>query len=172
MIRRILFTIFGIITIMYIAGAIISTIYFRVKCETPLRKAALAETIPEAKVNLDKAIQFVEQNQLTTGYSSLFFKEDEYNITKWYAMLKSAQSEIDILHVKGYDRVEEIDALIVLLIKLTDIPENKQCVFLNDVVFVPTGIQFVPLYESVWILFLFSITICTILGITIYMEKD
>ena len=172
MIRRILFTIFGIITIMYIAGAIISTIYFRVKCETPLRKAALAETIPEAKVNLDKAIQFVEQNQLTTGYSSLFFKEDEYNITKWYATLKSAQSEIDILYVKGYDQVEELDALIALLIKLTDIPENKQCVFLNDIVFVPTGIQFVPLYEFVWIMFLFSITICTILGITVYMEKD
>ena len=172
MIRRILFTLFGIITIMCIASAIISTIYFRIKCETPLRKAALAETIPEAKVNLDKAIQFVEQNWLTTGYSSLFFKEDEYNITKWYATLKSAQSEIDILYVKGYDKVEELDALIALLIKLTDIPENKQCVFLNDIVFVPTGIQFVPLYESVWIVFLFSITICTILGITVYMEKD
>ena len=180
MIRRILFTIFGIITIMCIASAIISTIYFRVKCETPLRKAALAETLPEAKVNLDKAIQFVEQNQLTTGYSSLFFKEDEYNITKWYAMLKSAQSELNILDVNGYDKVEELDALIVLLIKLTDIPENKQCVFLNDIVFistgdivfVPTGIQLVPLYESIWIVFLFSITICTILGMTVYMEKD
>ena len=172
MIRRALFTLFGIIAIMCIASAIISTIYFRVKCETPLRKAALAETLPEAKVNLDKAIQFVEQNWLTTGYSSLFFKDDEYNITKWYATLKSAQREIDILYVKGYDQVEELDALIALLIKLTNIPENKQCVFLNDIVFVPTGLQFVPLYESVWIAFLFSITICTILGITVYMEKD
>ena len=172
MIRRALFTIFGIITIMCIASAIISTIYFRVKCEIPLRKAALAETLPEAKVNLDKAIQFVEQNWLTTGYSSLFFKDDEYNITKWYATLKSAQSEIDILYVKGYDKVEELDALIALLIKLTNIPENKQCIFLNDIVFVPTGIQLAPLCESVWIVFLFSITICTILGITVDMEKD
>ena len=172
MIRRALFTLFGIIAVMCIASAIISTIYFRIKCETPLRKAALAETLPEAKVNLDKAIQFVEQNWLTTGYSSLFFKDDEYNITKWYATLKSAQSEIDILYVKGYDQVEELDALIALLIKLTDIPEDKQCVFLNDIVFVPTGIQFVPLYESVWIVFLFSITVCAILGITVYMEKN
>ena len=172
MIRRALFTLFGIIAVMCIASAIISTIFFRIKCETPLRKAALAETLPEAKVNLDKAIQFVEQNWLTTGYSSLFFKDDEYNITKWYATLKSAQSEIDILYVKGYDQVEELDALIALLIKLTDIPENKQCVFLNDIVFVPTGLQFVPLYESVWIVFLFSITVCAILGITVYMEKN
>jgi len=118
------------------------------------------------------ADHIINKNKFDTDMFIAATKNDEYNITKWYATLKSAQSEIDILYVKGYDKVEELDALIALLIKLTDIPENKQCVFLNDIVFVPTGIQFVPLYESVWIVFLFSITMCTILGITVYMEKD
>ena len=40
-------------------------------------------------------------------------------------MLKSAQNELNILDVNGYDRVEELDALIVLLIKLTNRATHK-----------------------------------------------
>ena len=66
-------------------------IQFDIQCKGYLELAANANSIELAKSNLDKAIQYIEKNQLTSGNSAIFIKSPSYNITLWYANVKTCQ---------------------------------------------------------------------------------
>ena len=155
MIRKRLVALFSIGIFICFSTIVYKCIEFNLNCETPLKNVLLADSIPEMKVNMDKAVQFVEQNRLTTGYSSLFFKDrEQYHITSWYATLKFIQRKIDIAYAKGYTRVDELNLQIETISTLADIPDDVGIVYAHDMCYIPKNISLSPLYEGMWILLL------------------
>ena len=128
-------------------------IQFDIQCKGYLELAANANSIELAKSNLDKAIQYIEKNQLTSGNSALFIKTPSNNITFWYANLKACQKEIWELSVKGGTTLEQTN----LLMKL------RESLLNNEVVIVPEFLSIYP-YQKVTILMLY---ISAIFGILI-----
>ena len=128
-------------------------IQFDIQCKGYLELAANANSIELAKSNLDKAIQYIEKNQLTSGNSAIFMKSPSNNITFWYANLKACQKEIWEMSVKGGTTLEQTN----LLMKL------RESLLNNEVVIVPEFLSMYP-YQKVTILMLY---ISAIFGILI-----
>lgn len=127
-------------------------IVFDTQCKEYLSLAANANSIELAKSNLDKAIQYIEKNQLTSGNSAIFIKSPSNNITLWYANLKACQKEIWELSVKGGTTLEQTN----LLMKL------RESLLNNEVVIVPKFLSMYP-YQKVTIIMLYISAIFSIL---------
>ena len=135
-------------------------IQFDIQCKGYLELAANANSIELAKSNLDKAIQYIEKNQLTSGNSALFIKSPSNNITFWYANLKACQKEVWEFSVKGGTTLEQTN----LLMKL------RESLLNNEVVIVPEFLSMYP-YQKVTILMLYISAIFGILiGIILRIE--
>ena len=104
-------------------------VVFDYQCKEYLSLAANANSIELAKTNLDKAIQYIEQNQLTSGNTAFFIKGPSTDLTSWYANLKACQKEVWIMDVKKGTVLEETNLLMKLRESLMSegliiIPEN------------------------------------------------
>ena len=104
-------------------------IVFDTQCRQYLSLAANANSIELAKTNLDKAIQYIEQNQLTSGNTAFFIKGPSTDLTSWYANLKACQKEVWTMDVKKGTVLEETNLLMKLRESLMSegliiIPEN------------------------------------------------
>lgn len=105
------------------------SIVFDYQCKEYLSLAANANSIELARTNLDKAIQYIEQNQLTSGNTAFFIKGPSTDLTSWYANLKACQKEVWIMDVKKGTVLEETNLLMKLRESLMSegliiIPEN------------------------------------------------
>ena len=135
-------------------------IQFDIQCKGYLELAANANSIELAKSNLDKAIQYIEKNQLTSGNSAIFIKSPSNNITFWYANLKACQKEIWELSVKGGTTLEQTN----LLMKL------RESLLNNEVVIVPEFLSMYP-YQKVTILMLYiSAAFGILIGLILRIE--
>ena len=104
-------------------------VVFDYQCKEYLSLAANANSIELAKTNLDKAIQYIEQNQLTSGNTAFFIKGPSTDLTSWYANLKACQKEVWTMDVKKGTVLEETNLLMKLRESLMSegliiIPEN------------------------------------------------
>ena len=63
-------------------------------CTGHLKRAADANTIEIAKQEIDVAVNYLEANELTTGYTSIFYRTPDEDIEFWYNNLKAAQLEL------------------------------------------------------------------------------
>ena len=68
---------------------------FNKNCEEWLKLAADANNIPIAKARLDKAISYLEKENITQGYTSLWFQTPDTSITEWYTNLKATQRNLE-----------------------------------------------------------------------------
>lgn len=135
-------------------------IQFDIQCKGYLELAANANSIELAKSNLDKAIQYIEKNQLTSGNSAIFIKSPSNNITFWYANLKACQKEIWEMSVKGGTTLEQTN----LLMKL------RESLLNNEVVIVPEFLSMYP-YQKVTILMLYiSAAFGILIGLILRIE--
>ena len=84
-------------TVVFIVWGIIRIVayyQFSVGCGQYLQRAATANSISLASSNLDTAISYLENRNLTSGQVSIFLHQPKNDITYWYSNLKSAQSEL------------------------------------------------------------------------------
>jgi hypothetical protein len=72
-------------------------ILFDRDCGGYLKRAADANTVPMAKKELQKALDYMEQNRLTEGYTSVIYKTPDEDVGFWYNNIKTARSELDAL---------------------------------------------------------------------------
>jgi len=103
-------------------------------CAGYLHRAASANTIQLAQENLDSAIKYLEDNNLTTGQVSIIMKQPKNNITYWYSNLKAAQQELQNMDTNA-TQLEVSNQLI----KLKETLENA-----NDSLICPDGIEVYP----------------------------
>lgn len=77
--------------------SIVKSISFNRNCSGYLERAANANTVEIAKKELNTAILYLEKNDLTEDYTSIFFTTPDEDIGFWYNNLKASHAELESL---------------------------------------------------------------------------
>jgi len=117
---------------------IVKTVQFGLNCEAYLQRAANANTVDMAKEELVKAIEYIEQNNLTEGIVSIFLKNPANDMGFWYRNIKSAHDELVNLPADS-SPLEKTNVLMKLRESLTSNDSNG-----STNVIVPEGITVYP----------------------------
>lgn len=132
--------IFAIIITIFAIGVfaivIIKSIQFNQACGGNLKRAADANSVEIAKQELKTALDYMEVNSLTSGYTSVLWKTPDEDIGFWYKNLKTAYNELDSLP-ENSSSLEKSNMLIKLRETLLD--HGK-----TDTITVPDGISRYP----------------------------
>ena len=100
----------------------IKSIQFDQKCGGYLKQAADANSVELAERQLNLAIDYIEQHELTSGYTSVLWNTEDENIEYWYNNLKQCQKELAA--TKDNSTLENTNVLMKLRESLTDIDQN------------------------------------------------
>lgn len=95
---------------------------FNQNCTGYLKQAADANTIELAIDRLDKAIDYVELQDWTDGYTSILWRTEDENIGFWYKNLKASRIELE--KALCSTQMEQTNVLMKLRETLTDNNEN------------------------------------------------
>lgn len=74
---------------------IVMSIQFNQNCSGYIKQAADANTVELAMARLGKAIEYVEDRDLTKGYTSAVYRTEDENIGFWYENMKACYSELE-----------------------------------------------------------------------------
>lgn len=135
-----IFLVFAIIaTISLIAWAgvrIVEWISFDRNCEAYIIRAADANTVEMAKDNLQKAIEYAEENNLTEGtvYIVKFLKDPRNDVGFWYKNMKDAYMELDTLP-EDATALEKTNVLMKLRESLLDGEPSGITVYPNNIAY-------------------------------------
>ncbi len=87
--------------VMFLAGCVVPAICFvrHIKfvqnCEGYLKQSADASTIEIAIERLDEALLYIEDNHLTSGYTSIIYKTQDEDLGFWYKNLIAARQVLE-----------------------------------------------------------------------------
>lgn len=88
-------------------------------CLGHLKRAADASTIETSELELGIALDYLEKENLTSGYTSVLWETPDEDIKFWYENIKSAKNELDSLP-KNSSNMEKSNMLIKLRETLLD----------------------------------------------------
>ena len=88
-------------------------------CLGHFKRAADASTIETAEAELKIGLDYLEKENLTTGYTSVLWKTPDEDIKFWYENIKSAKDELSLLP-KNSSNMEKSNMLIKLRETLLD----------------------------------------------------
>jgi hypothetical protein len=129
---------------------IVNGISFNRNCEGYLKRASDANTVAQAKIELGRAIKYMEENGLTYGYTSVFYTTPDEDVEFWYNNIKSARTELEKV-TDGTTPLERTNMLMKLRETLLDSGEKESSVT------VPEGISIYPNNVMYFWLGLFSL---------------
>ncbi len=122
-----------------------------------LKRAADANTIALAEEELSKAIEYLESNNLTSGYTSILWKTPDEDIEFWYKNLKASQVELQNLNSES--ALERTNVLIKLRETLVDQGQKTR-------VTVPKGLSVYP-NNKLWAVLMIIAIVAGFFGIMI-----
>jgi len=67
---------------------------FKIACEGHLKRASDATTVPLAVQELEIALKYLKDNELTNGYTSITFEDPSEDIQFWYTNILAAKEEL------------------------------------------------------------------------------
>jgi len=109
-------------------------------CVGHLKRAADANTIERAQSELGIVINYLENNNLTDGYTSIFYRTPDEDINYWYNNLKESNDELlYIINKDSTTNLEKSNQLIKLRETLLDNTSSS-----GDVVTCPAGFSRYP----------------------------
>ena len=111
-------------------------IRFQQDCSGYLKQAADANTPELAISRLDLAIKYLQDNNLTTGYTSVLWRTEDQNIEFWYQNLKACREELE--NCLDGSQLEKSNVLMKVRESLTD--EGEKGTKLT----IPKNIMFYP----------------------------
>ncbi len=120
-----------------------------------LKRAGDANTIELANIELTKAVDYLEANNLTSGYTSILWTTPDEDIDFWYRNLKASQKELQTLNSQS--PLEKTNVLMKLRETLMDEGERTK-------VTVPKGLSVYP-NNKLWALLVFIAFISGFTGI-------
>lgn len=101
--------------------SIVKSVSFQANCKDYLSMAADANSIVLAEKHLTTAIDYLEENNLTSGQARLFVRYPKNDISLWYENLKSAQYQLkDMIADGDYTELEQSNMLMKLRETLLD----------------------------------------------------
>lgn len=136
---RIGLTIGIVFTILFLAWGvvrIVKSVQFDYGCEAYLKRAADANSVEMAKENLEVAIDYAEEHELTEGLVKIVFNDPQQDLGFWYQNLKACYEELDNLP-QDATALEKTNVLMKLRESLVDTGESTS-------VTVPMGISIYP----------------------------
>lgn len=125
---------------------------FNRHCSGHLKRAADANSIPLAISELEIAVNYMEQHELTEGYSSVLYETPDQDIGFWYKNINSALKDLKTLDPKA-SSLEKSNVLLKLRETLLD--HSGQA----EQVTTPRGVSIFPhnvLFAGVWLFLLFG----------------
>lgn len=127
------------------AYTIIQNIKFNTQCGDYLKLSADANNLEIAEKHLSKAIDYLEQKNLTSGYNKVFFYYPKNDIGLWYENLKSAQLQLrEVIKRENCTELEESNMLMKLRETILDSGESGQYLTL------PLGISLMEHFNLIW----------------------
>ena len=78
----------------YLVGAWLQGISFEQNCRGYLKRAADANTVVRARDELEKAIKFMDSNDLTKGSTHIFYVTPDCDVEYWYGNIKDSYDEL------------------------------------------------------------------------------
>ncbi len=133
-------TIFVIAAISFCGwGAVRSfkAVTFKQECGGYLKRAADANTVDLAKVEMTRAITYLDQHGLTTGYTSVLWKTPDEDVGYWYSNLRASLAELDSIPPEA-SPLERSNVLMKLRETLMDNGKN------GDYLTIPEGLSACP----------------------------
>ena len=94
--------------------SIVQNIQFDANCGDYLRLAADANDIDTAEKRISTAIEYLEENDLTSGYTKVFVYYPQNDIGMWYENLKTAQTQLQEMQAGEYTELEQSNMLMKL----------------------------------------------------------
>ena len=117
---------------------IIKSIQFNQNCGGYLEQAANANTVELALDRLDHAVDYIERNNLTSGYTSVLWRTEDENVEFWYKNIKACRDELKIVSEnENATHLEKSNVLMKVRESLVNDSESVQ-------VIVPQGISLYP----------------------------
>lgn len=87
-----------------------------------LKRASNANTIDLAEQELTRSIKYLEDNKMTTGYTSILYKTPDEDVDFWFRNLKASQHELQTLNSSS--ALEKTNVLMKLRETLQDTPKG------------------------------------------------
>lgn len=97
---------------------IVRGVIFNQNCGGYLEQAANANSVELALERLNVAIDYVEEHNMTDGYTSVLWKTEGDNIGYWYRNLKTCQEELKVC--TNSSQLEKTNVLLKVRESLTD----------------------------------------------------
>ena len=158
--------------LLVIIGAIVPTIViikniqFDQNCEGYLKQAADANTVELAYDRISRALNYIEENNLTHGYTSVLWQTEDENVEYWYNNIKACKNELKSAF--NSSQLEKTNLLMKVRESLTDIGKGDNG---GTVITIPSGISRYPnnaLWGVLrWISWIIFITGCFLIIIVI-----
>lgn len=82
------------IPLAVLTASIVKEVHLNQNCTGHLKRAADANTIELALTELNQAVAYCESNNLTNGYTSVFYNTPDEDIEFWFKNLKASQAEL------------------------------------------------------------------------------
>ena len=93
--KKVLAAIFVLAFLAWMVVRIVLSVQIEFECYSYLKRAADANTVEMAKPNLDKAIKYLEDHNLTSGVVSIVFHNPQNDVGYFYQNLKASQAELE-----------------------------------------------------------------------------
>jgi len=149
----------GIIVILiglsFVGSRVVVDIQFDRNCEGYLKRAADANTIELAQTELGKAVKYLEDNNLTEGFSSVFYQTPDQDVGFWYTNLKTSLEELKLVD-QDVSQLEKSNVLLKLRETLMDGAE----------ITVPLGMEVFP-HNVLWMFVVFFGVVFLVVGVVI-----
>jgi hypothetical protein len=97
---------------------IVKSIQFDQNCGGYLKNAADANSVELASERIGKAVEYIEANGLTEGYTSVLWRTEDENVSYWYSNIKACQKELD--SCQDATQLEKSNVLMKVRESLTD----------------------------------------------------
>lgn len=101
----------------------VKSFQFSMGCKDHLKRAADANTIQTAKVELRTALAYMQVNKLTDGHVSIFLKQPKNDIGFWYTNLSQSLAELEVVP-DNTTQLEKSNVLMKLRETILDETEN------------------------------------------------
>lgn len=115
----------------WLAIRVVKSISFRQECSGHLRRASNANTVEIAAKELERAVDYIEHNNLTTGYTSVLWRTPDEDIGYWSENIKASLQELRSI-APGTSQLEKTNVLMKLRETLTDQGEKGTSVTVPD----------------------------------------
>jgi len=146
-----------ILSCIGITTCTVKNIQFDRNCGGYLKRAADANTIELAKVELSRAIKYMDENNLKSGYTSVIYTTPDEDVGFWYTNVTKSYTELNALDSTSTS-LEKSNMLMKLRETLLDHQKD------GDSVTLPAGISRYP-NNAMWGVIMWISSILFLIGI-------